>query len=203
VNKFEEQGRVRFLDYDEETALMAELSEPLRTMVLSGIHTGLRLKSEALKLTWGDLSLERGTVTVDAAYAKNKETRTVKLNSTIRAALSQKKRGGCDDYVFGKPDGGHYTSIRTAFNNAVDRAKLEGVTVHVLRHTFASRLVMAGVDLPTVQKLGCWKTLDMVLRYAHLSPSHLDAAVEKIAKNSTTLSTTHTKEAPADVAINA
>lgn len=62
---------------------------------------------------------------------------------------------------------------------------------------------MAGVDLPTVQKLGGWKTLDMVLRYAHLSQDHIDAAVEKIAQNSTTLFTTHTKEAPADIALTA
>lgn len=82
------------------------------------------------------------------------------------------------------PDGKPYKSVRTAFNNAVSRAKLDDATVHTLRHTFASRLVMAGVDLPTVQKLVGWKTLDMVLRYAHLSPSHLDGAVEKIAKNS-------------------
>ena len=198
--KFEESSRVRFLDADEETALMAELSEPHRTMVLLGIHTGLRLKSEALTLRWASVSLERGAVTVDAAYAKNKETRTVKLNSTIRAALGAMKRGGPDDYLFAKPDGERYKSIRTAFNNAVSRAKLKGVTVHVLRHTFASRLVMTGVDLPTVQKLGGWKTLDMVLRYAHLSPSHLEAAVEKIAGKFTSEFTQAKNEAVAKTA---
>jgi hypothetical protein len=54
------------------------------------------------------------------------------------------------------------------------------VTWHALRHTFASRLMAAGVDLRTVQELGGWKTLSMVQRYAHLSPGHLAAAVEKI-----------------------
>jgi hypothetical protein len=57
---------------------------------------------------------------------------------------------------------------------------LDGVTWHALRHTFASRLVAAGVDLRTVQELGGWRTLSMVQRYAHLSPGHLVAAVEKI-----------------------
>jgi Phage integrase family len=52
---------------------------------------------------------------------------------------------------------------------------------HGLRHSFASRLVMAGVDLRTVQELGGWRTLMMVMRYAHLSPTHLHAAVERIA----------------------
>lgn len=61
-----------------------------------------------------------------------------------------------------------------------EAARLEGVTWHALRHTFASRLVAAGVDLRTVQELGGWRTLSMVQRYAHLSPGHLAAAVEKI-----------------------
>jgi len=51
------------------------------------------------------------------------------------------------------------------------------------RHSFASRLVMAGVDLRTVQELGGWKTLGMVQRYAHLAPSHLQAAVERLVSS--------------------
>jgi site-specific recombinase XerC len=61
-----------------------------------------------------------------------------------------------------------------------EAARLDGVTWHALRHTFASRLVSAGVDLRTVQELGGLKTLSMVQRYAHLSPGHLAPAVEKI-----------------------
>ena len=54
---------------------------------------------------------------------------------------------------------------------------------HDLRHTFASRLAMAGVDLYTVQRAGGWKTAIMVQRYAHLSPDHIRAAVERLAQN--------------------
>jgi Phage integrase family len=61
-----------------------------------------------------------------------------------------------------------------------DSSRLDGYTWHGNRHTFASRLVMAGVDLRTVQELGGWKTLKMVQRYAHLSPAHLRAAVERL-----------------------
>ena len=61
-----------------------------------------------------------------------------------------------------------------------EASRLDGVTWHALRHTFASRLVAAGVDLRTVQELGGWRTLSMIQRYAHLSPGHLAAAVEKI-----------------------
>jgi site-specific recombinase XerD len=59
-----------------------------------------------------------------------------------------------------------------------------------VRNAFASRLVMAGVDLRTVQELGGWKDLKMVMRYAHLSPAHKADVVYKIANHSTKLFTT-------------
>jgi site-specific recombinase XerD len=72
-------------------------------------------------------------------------------------------------------------AAHTALRNAErDASLLQGYTWHCNRHTFASRLVMAGVDLLSVQKLGGWRTLSMVQRYAHLAPDHLHAAVERL-----------------------
>ena len=62
----------------------------------------------------------------------------------------------------------------------MDTSRLSGYTWHGNRHTFASRLVMAGVDPRTVQELGGWRTLGMVQRYSHLAPEHLHAAVERL-----------------------
>ena len=62
----------------------------------------------------------------------------------------------------------------------MDATGLDGVTWHSCRHTFASRLVMARVDLRTVQELGGWRTLALVTRYAHVQPDHLRAAVERL-----------------------
>jgi site-specific recombinase XerC len=85
-----------------------------------------------------------------------------------------------------------YRTVARAFDHAVktaqaklreqgrDASLLDGYTWHCNRHTFASRLVMAGVDLLSVQKLGGWRTLAMVQRYAHLAPSHLAEAVERL-----------------------
>jgi site-specific recombinase XerD len=61
-----------------------------------------------------------------------------------------------------------------------DTTRLAGYVWHSNRHTFASRLVMAGVDLRTVQELGGWKTFVMVQRYAHLAPDHLQRAIERL-----------------------
>ena len=98
------------------------------------------------------------------------------------------------EYVFVQEDGATpYKSIRTAFETACRHAKLTDVTPHVLRHTFTSRLAMAGYDLRTIQELGRGKEIKMVERYAHLSPSHKAEAVEEILNHFTTLFTTPEK----------
>jgi site-specific recombinase XerD len=66
------------------------------------------------------------------------------------------------------------------FEPAVGRAKIRAFSWHCLRHTFASRLVMAGVDLRTVQELLGHKSIAMTVRYSHLSPTHTLAAVERL-----------------------
>jgi site-specific recombinase XerD len=87
------------------------------------------------------------------------------------------------EYACARQDdaGAPLRALRTVFMKACHRAKLDGVTPHVLRHTFASRLAMAGVDLRTIQELGGCQSLKMVERYAHLSPSHKAEAVERLA----------------------
>ena len=191
----ESPGRIRFLEAEEETQLLAAAHEPLRTMILVGIYAGLLLLSEALTLRWVDVDLRRGLLTVQAAYAKSGKTRTVPLNRILRAALEKlrERAPAGAEHVFCREDGAPYRSIRTTFLTACRRAGLKDVSPHVLRHTFASRLAMAGVDPRTIQDLGGWASLEMVERYTHLSPTHKAEAVERIAQNSTTLFTTAPK----------
>jgi len=188
----ETRGRLRWLDYDEEDRLLAAASEPARTIVLVGIYSGLRVKSEALTLKKVDVDFRLRTLTVQAAHAKNGETKTVPISSELIEPLKQQMKRSQSEYVFVKEDGiTPLKEIKTAFYAACRRAKLNGVTPHVLRHTFASRLVMNGADLRTVQELGGWKSMSMVERYSHLSDRHKAEAVELIGrKNSTTLFTT-------------
>jgi hypothetical protein len=61
-------------------------------------------------------------------------------------------------------------------------ALLKNVTWHIFRHTYISRLVMAGVDLRTVQELAGHKDIKMTTRYAHLAPAHKLAAVDRLAE---------------------
>ena len=184
--------RLRFLEPDEEQPLLAAAREPLRTIILVGIYAGLRVKSEALSLRKADVDLRRRLLTVHAAHAKSGETRVVPINKEkLLEPLTQRMKRSKSDWVFTrKNQETRVESCRAPFETAVSRAQLTGVTPHVLRHTFASRLAMAGVDLRTIQELGGWKSLKMVERYSHLSPSHKAEAVERISKHFTTLSTT-------------
>ncbi len=98
------------------------------------------------------------------------------------AALGEaQKRSDGTGPLIRNGDGGALTSPRYWFEPAVKKAKLRSFSWHCLRHTFASRLVMAGVDLRTVQELMGHKSIQMTVRYSHLTPKHTLAAVEMLA----------------------
>jgi integrase len=153
-------------------------------MVLIGIYCGVRLKSEGLTLRWQDIDFRLKTLTVQAAYSKNSKPRTIPMNSLVLEALSRLPKKS--EWVFTKPNGKPYTAVR-GFIQAREAAGLIdvvpdtekcAVTVHTLRHTFATRLIENGVDLRTVQELGGWSNLKMLERYGHVAPSRKAAAVE-------------------------
>jgi len=193
IPKLREAGRrLVYLPPDgaEEAALREALAPELRPLFTFSLHTGLRW-SEQTTLHWRDADLLSGLITV--GRSKNGATRQVPMNSVVRSVLfdlgAQRARpNDPEEQIFA----GAYRTVARAFSQAVTRAqtalrgsgkdasRLDGYTWHANRHSFASRLVMAGVDPRTVQELGGWKTLGMVQRYAHLAPSHLKAAVERL-----------------------
>jgi site-specific recombinase XerD len=114
--------------------------------------------------------------------SKNGETRHVPLNSTALAALAElRKRGDGTGRVIRNPQGEPLAGPRYWFEPALSIARIRAFSWHCLRHTFASRLVMAGIDLRTVQELLGHKTIGMTVRYSHLAPTHTLAAVERLA----------------------
>jgi integrase len=93
----------------------------------------------------------------------------------LRALEALQAQADSSELVCGGPN-----TSRRWFEPAVKAAGLESFTWHCLRHTFASRLVMAGVDIRTVQELLGHKTIAMTVRYSHLAPKHTLAAVERL-----------------------
>jgi integrase len=190
----EPHGKERVLTLEEEARLLAECTGALRLAVLIGLHCGLRMRSEILTLRWEHLDLRKSTVTVVAAYAKNGKTRTVPLNSIVRAELDHYPR--TEEWVFTHASGAPLQSIHAGFNAACQRAGLTQVTPHTLRHTFASRLIASGVDPIKVTKLAGWSSIKMLDRYAHADASGLAEAVERLVqKNSPTGAHTVEKQA--------
>ena len=112
----------------------------------------------------------------------NGEVRYVRLNSRVKAILSMLKPAAGPLHDVKNPRGW--------FERAVKDSGLSDFHWHDLRHTFISRLVMAGVDLRTVQELAGHKTIQMTMRYAHLAPSHLATAVEKLCERTATITAT-------------
>lgn len=141
-------------------------------MTLLALNTGLR-RGELTQLRWPDIDLKGKRLTVRAGYAKSGKARHVPLNSEALAVLKayQKQHAG-QGPLFG------VAAITKAWANLMVAAKLEDFRFHDLRHTFASKLVMAGVDLNTVRELLGHGDITMTLRYAHLAPEHKAAAVE-------------------------
>jgi site-specific recombinase XerD len=79
--------------------------------------------------------------------------------------------------VFAGKDGKSFVDIKTAWNKLLRDAGISDFHWHDLRHHFASRLVMRGVDLNTVRELMGHGDIKMTLRYAHLAPEHKKAAI--------------------------
>ena len=110
---------------------------------------------------------------------KNGERREIPINDTLRQSLQAITRRLDSLYVFYDPaTGNRYQDIKRSFKTALKKAGIRDFHFHDLRHTFASHLVMAGIDVTTVKELLGHKTLTMTLRYSHLAPAHKVKAVD-------------------------
>jgi integrase len=177
----ENNTRDRWLTVEEETRLLHAASPWLRELMLFAIHTGMRM-GEILGLTWGGLDLFRRTVTV--FKAKNGERRTIPLNQTALDLLKHKagSRSVETELVF--PSEAHTqlnaSNISRSLNLALEKVKMTDFHFHDLRHTCATRMVQAGVDLYKVQRLLGHKSPIMTQRYAHHCPESLRDGVEAL-----------------------
>lgn len=151
----------------------------LKPAVLVSLNTGLR-QGELLKLNWSHVSLDRAILTVVDALSKSGKQRHIPLNDEALAVLKAWREQSHHSIVFAGAAGAVRVDVKTAWQKLLKDAKITNFRWHDMRHHFASRLVMAGVDLNTVRELLGHADLTMTLRYAHLAPEHLSAAVAKL-----------------------
>jgi integrase len=170
----EPPGRLRYLTQHEEETLVDACSSHLSPIVMTALHTGMR-KSEILGLKWQDVDFRAKTITVHRT--KNNELRVIPMNQTLYDEVLQLPRRLHSAYIFCHEDGERYDEVKRSFKTACRKVGITDFRFHDLRHTFASHLVMNGINLKTVQYLLGHKDIRMTLRYAHLSGEHLQAAV--------------------------
>jgi integrase len=176
-------ARARFLTKDELGRLLAAAAQTrnpwLRALIAVAVNTGLR-RGELFNLRWRDVDFERRILTL--RETKDGTTARLPFNDVVLFTLTTLPKLAGNDRVFpGTGKSGRLNNVTKSFQAALDAAGIEDFHFHDLRHTFASHMVMAGVDLNTVRELMRHKTLDMTLRYAHLAPEHKQGALAKIA----------------------
>ncbi|MGA2652501.1 MAG: site-specific integrase [Terracidiphilus sp.] len=183
--KKEDNGRIRFLSDEEEKSIRLIIAEEYPERFLNefeiALHTGMR-RSEQFSLVWTQVDLKGKKIHL--LKTKNGLGRMIPLNSAALAAFERQSQvSGRVERVFLTDDGKPLIQkpIRRWFEETLVKAQIREFSWHCLRHTFASRLVMAGVALKAVQELMGHKTIQMTARYAHLSPDHLQSAVELIS----------------------
>ena len=123
------------------------------------------------------VDLRNGFILVE--QTKNGERREVPINAAVREVLTAIVRRLDSKYVF-EEKGGPLRCVRHAFDRACKKAGIYNFRFHDLRHTAASFMAMAGIDLLSIGKILGHKTIGMTKRYAHLSPGHLRNAVDAI-----------------------
>ena len=156
----------------------------LKPLVLLAINTGMR-RGELFHLCWENISLSKALLTIEGLHAKSGKTRHIPLNSEAQAVLRAWKgdRANPSGLVFPGQDGNPLDNVNKAWWNLLSHIGLKNFRWHDMRHHFASRLVMAGVDLNTVRELLGHSDYAMTLRYAHLAPEHKREAVERLVVN--------------------
>jgi integrase len=170
--------KTRWLTRDEFERFREAAPPWLRPILTISVATGMRLK-ETVSLRWEDVDDTAGLLYV-TPEGKTGKGRVVPQSEAARAVIEKlPKRLPRSAFIFTDSAGEPLVSERArhritqAARDAAERAGLEGVSFHTLRHTAASWMVQWGVPLNTVREVLGHQSFAMTLRYAHLAPDHL------------------------------
>ena len=170
----------RYLSKEEIQKLLNAASGDMKDMLYTFLNTGMR-RGELTNLQWKDVRLKSHIIIIQE-HTKNKRPRFIPVNDSLLETLQRRLKSQTSPYVFptksGKAKDGH--SLLRDIKLVYKRAGITGAGIHTFRHTFASHLVMAGVDLATVRELLGHSDIKTTMIYAHLAPEHLRHATEKL-----------------------
>jgi len=172
--------RLRYLEKEEILRLIENCSPALKPVVILAVNTGMR-HGEIFNLKWHDVDFKRDVICL--LETKSGEKREVPMNEVVKHELIKVRKHPKSPYIFCHPNGERVRDIRKSFWTALKKSGIKDFRFHDLRHTAASQLVMAGVDLNTVREILGHNTIEMTLRYAHLSPNHKKRAVDVLGES--------------------
>ncbi len=189
IRRFKEApGRERILTAEEVGRLLASASDSSRPVMIVALNTGMR-RTEILSLKWANVDLTRGYIFIEDS--KSGKPRKIPMNGAVMDTFL-KLPHDAEFVFFNRETGGPIKDIKTAFHAACRRAKRDpndkedpgiiGVRFHDLRHTAASKMIEAGVDLVTVSKILGHASIQMTMRYAHPTPENMRRAVERLGE---------------------
>lgn len=185
-----QNNRTRFLTTEEAQRLLnaakASRNKNLYSYLLLLMHTGMR-PSEAAGLQWGDVNLDQRLVKLQVTKTDMRYVPLTEKAEDVLRSLRPKKVQK-DDFIFlPKKDKVSQKVLdipcnhfKRSFGTARKNAGLDDLHLHDLRHTAASHLLMAGVDIRTLAEILGHKTMQMVQRYTHLLNDHKLKAVNRI-----------------------
>jgi integrase len=184
--KVTDQKPPRFLSLEEVNSFLDHLEDIWFVLAFTALHTGFRL-GELMQLEWQDVDWQREQLRVahdGRRHTKSKKTRYLPLHPELSSVLkgfnegqpSQDTREGLRVFPVAPLE------ARQHIYKAYGKAGIQGACVHTLRHTFASHLVMQGVDIYTVSRLLGHSDIKTTQIYAHLAPDHLKLAISKFPK---------------------
>lgn len=168
-------ARERILTPAEEQTLLAKSAQHFRPFLVVALNTGMR-RGEILNLKWPQIDFEKRVVYV--IKTKSSRNRIVPMNATLYhtlRALKNEANGSEKIYPF--------KYVQGAFEKARKDADLNGLRLHDLRHTFATRLIQSGANPFTVQKILGHSTITMTMRYVHPSEDLMREAVSNLERN--------------------
>jgi integrase len=176
----------RFLSKEECQRLLNACPPDLYPVYYTFLNTGMR-KAELLNLEWDDVDFTRRKIRIcrKESWQPKMGEREIPVSNVLHDLLKglRDKTPKRSTNVFCHRDGGKLrVKLREKLIQIARKAGIPDLTrVHTLRHTFASHLVMSGVDLPTVMKLMGHSDIQTTMIYAHLAPDHLAEAVNKLS----------------------
>lgn len=176
--------KTRWLTEDEERALLSVVDEEFGRLIRIAILSGMR-QAEQLTCTRSQILWESSEIYLPET--KNGDARHIPMSDELRQLVETQLALGSDWLCpnRGRTNKWLKDNLRRYFDKACERAGVENATWHTLRHTFCSRLAMAGVPLRTIQILAGHKSITTTERYAHLSQDHLAESVKKLDRDDT------------------